>query len=283
MPATKSVFVADPAPINDKRFSPMLFIPLSGVTANSFDAVGSHVVVATALVADFVTATSLHGQHLCVNITIMAPGTHTITVSGTAIGENTGMPVAGAAEVLTVDALGRFQTSKKWLLITAVQVSGGALPIEYALEELGYIDFGNRDVILHGFRCDFVTTAGATVPDCAIRIRTVKTPIEGSSVTEILVCENIGFDTTAGGGDYTDFVRTGVADRSLVMPVHLGSAGATIAMKATDFCAQWGDNRNIIHGTSRNEGFIIGFHGVPAGGLTTIDHVCLTLFLEYLQ
>lgn len=248
------------------------FIPLSGVVDDDFPAVGDLTDIATGLTADFSTDTSLSNQHVGLIVNSIV-GTYTCTVNGTSISEVNAVPTASDTEVFTIDATGRYQTLKKWYLITSVAFTGGT-SIDYDLQKLGYWDWSNANFQLIGFRAD-LRIAG-TNPDIRITIYHVKNT--GDNKYELLALEDFGIDSTGVNGEWVDHIRTSSEDRSYTMPVELADNNSMNVIKCTDYSSYWGRD-SIVQGAS-SEGIIITFTGEPAGGLTAIDSATIVMTIK---
>lgn len=254
------------------------FIPIAGVTDNQFNVVGELDTEASSQTSSYSTGFSSRNQHVFVLVNSIT-GAGEVIFSGTSVSETSAVSVSDDSESLTLDAsTGQYyQTTKKWLEISGIFIGAGIAAINYDLGAVGYLDFGNVDFKLSGFRAD-VKTSG-TAADVGVRIRKIQD--DGSGKMSIVAIENMGFDSTVSGGSFVDSVRTGADDRSYTFGNNLSASDEFVVMKSADYNTYFSGDENILESSTKDEGLIIDFLGVPSGGISSVDHVTLTLFYSW--
>ena len=147
--------------------------------------------------------------------------------------------------------------------------------INYDIGKVGYLDGGNQPVTVLGYRADIRLT-GSTGD---IRLRGRKVQNDGGKKFSLVAFEDFGFDSFIGGGQYYDHLRTGGSDRSYTMSVTLAETDDELTLSQLDFNTYFLANENFFDG-SNNEGMIIDFLGEPSGGISSIDHVTLSVLVS---
>lgn len=250
------------------------FIPMTGVVDSSFVVTGEIRDVASALSGDYATDFAVGNQHVYILISSVGTGGD-IVVTGTSLSEDTAVPVTADTETITVDTTpGQYyQTDKKWLEVTNVDVSGTA-GIGYSVGVVGYIDFGNRDFTLLGYRAEFRSTSD--IAD--IRLVMQKAQDDGSKKMSIVDVERIGVDSTNSNGQIYDSLRSGGNDRSYTAVDNLWPNDTMFVFKQGDLSTYFSSDENTFECASKAEGLIVRFEGEPSGGISAVDHCTLTLF-----
>ena len=246
------------------------FIPMSGVTDSEFDLTGNFTELNTGVTGDYTTNFALNNNHLAIHVTALTTG-GTVTVTGDKIDEATEDITEGATEDVTIGAGTdkRYQTFGKWQVITNIDVSG-TTGMTYDIDNLGYFDAANRPFRVYGYRAD-VKTSSSTA-DLRQTITAVKN--RGGNEFELVVLDDVGFDSTTSNGTLYDHVREDPAG-FYTSPVNLVANNALQVKKRVDIATYIGSDADVDG--SNNEGIIISFSGEPSGGLTGIDHATLYL------
>ncbi len=240
---------------------------------------GEYREIANTLSADYATDFALANQNLYIDvITVTTGGDFVIT--GASVDESTGVVTDADTETITITDTNAtvYQTNKRWLEITNIDMSTGTIAtIDYDIGVVGYLDLGNRNFTVTGFRAE-IEANGAT-PDIQIRIRKVQD--DGLGVMQLVTIESIGLDATAGNGVIDDNLRTSTDDRSFTFGATALASGQMAVLKNTDYKTYFTADENIIEGASKAEGIIIDYLGSPSGNINAVDHVTLTLFIEF--
>lgn len=194
----------------------------------------------------------VNGHHIMFVVNSVTP-TATITVTGTSVSEADGIPTTGDTEVITVDAAGNYQTSKKWMF-GATTVSG---TINYDIRRLGYEDYSNTDFRLSSWRLEAVSEGPAT----SLRFRVVGVEDLGSNKMQLNTLEDMTIDNTG----ITDNLRTAGDDRSATSPVTYWANTTITAKKQIDFNSFFTSGENVFKGSTLDEGYyfeIVSFNKV---------------------
>jgi len=254
------------------------FIDLSGVSSNSFVIAGTNEEVATGQSGDYTTDFSAMGHHVCILVNSITTGGD-IVITGTSVTETNGVPTTSDTETITVDttAAQHYQTGKKWLEITNIDVTTGAITgIDYDIRVLGYLDRLNIDFIVVGFRAEFKSSSNAA----DIRLILEKIQDDGNDKMSIVTMESIGIDSTAGNGQIYDNLRTGGDDRSYTFGVNMLPSGSSFVLKYNDYETYFTSDENVIEASTKNEGIIIRFEGEPSGSISNVDDCTLNVFYK---
>ncbi len=201
-------------------------------------------------------------------------------ITGASVDESTGVVTDADTETITITDTNAtvYQTNKRWLEITNIDMSTGAIAtIDYDIGVVGYMDLGNRNFTVTGFRAEI--EANDVTPDIQIRIRKVQD--DGLGVMQLVTIESIGIDATVGNGVIDDNLRTSTDDRSFTFGATALASGQMAVLKNTDDKTYFTADENIIEGASKAEGIIIDYLGSPSGNINAVDHVTLTLFIEF--
>ncbi len=255
------------------------FSPLSGVTDNQFKMTGELRDVTTGETGDYATDFGAGNQHIFILVNTIVTGGD-IVITGTSLAESTAIPVAADTETITADttAAQYYQSDKKWLEITNIDISSGTIAsIDYDVGIVGYMDMGNRPFEIIGYRCEFRSTSN----QADIRLEILKVQDDGSKKMSLPVMEAIGVDSTSGGGEIIDSLRTGGNDRSYTAGSNIWPNNAMFGFKMGDFSSFFVSDENILESDSKAEGIIIQFAGEPSGGLSNVDHGTLTLYIKF--
>lgn len=219
-------------------------------------------------------------NHLAIMINnINNPGS--ITITGTSISELNGIPVENSTEILNITtSLNQlYQTSKKWLEITDIEISNSIDLIDYDVIILGYMDIGNRDFIVSGYRLEAISGSKTALEFIINKIQD-----DGNGKCSIVPLEDISINTTQNTGPPSplpahnsiyDNLRNSVvtSDRSYTMNSgEIWRQGTEFVFKQDDFTDYFDSinqsGRNIIEASSKDEGLIIlikGTVGAPDG------------------
>ena len=252
------------------------FIPMTGVTDTQFTVTGELREVANTQAGDYATDFGVGNQHVYIYVDDITAGGD-IVITGTSLSESTAVPVPADTETIVVDTSVDlyYQSDKKWLEVTNIDVSA-TTGIDYDIGIVGYIDLGNRNWRLEGFRAEF--RVSSDTGDIRFRIRKVQD--DGSKKMSLVPIEDIGFDSTVNNGQVYDHVRTGGDERSYTAGSTLAPNDAMFGFKQGDFSTFFSGDENILESADKAEGVIIDFLGEPSGGISAIDHGTITLYYK---
>lgn len=262
-----------------------VFIPMSGVTDSVFSLFGTFETEATGATGDVATAFSGQNQHFYCLINSITTG-GAMVISGTAVSETTQVPVVDT-ETITIDASDSrtfklYQTSKKWYEIDSINVTGGSITgIDYDYGLVGYLDFGNRDTCIVGYRMDFRAASGSG--DVGLVIRKIEDAGDGK--LNFFDLESIGIDSTTGNGEIVDQARSGGDSRAFTYSVNALPNNNAYCFKALDLETIFGEENCTALSSSKDEGWVVSFTGVSGGvigqgGISGIDHATLTIYYK---
>ncbi len=254
------------------------FVPMSGITDNQFKLTGELRDVSTGETGDYATDFGVGNQHLFILVNTIVTGGD-LVITGTSIAESTAIPVTSDTETITIDTTADqyYQSDKKWLEITNIDVSSGTIAsINYDVGIVGYMDMGNRDFQVLGYRAEFRATSNQG----DIRLEIIKVQDDGAKKMSIVRMECIGIDSTSGNGEVIDSLRTGGNDRSYTSSSNIWANNAMFGFKHGDFSTYFSSDENILESSSKAEGIIIQFSGEPSGGLSNVDHGTISLYLK---
>jgi hypothetical protein len=253
------------------------FAPLAGVAGEVF-LTGEYREEDTGLTANYATEFGAGNQHLYITADAVTIGGD-IVITGTSISESSALPVASDTETITIDTtVGQsYQTSKKWLDIQGIDITSGAITgLTYTIGILGYMDMGNSEFTLYGYRFEARSSNGLS--DIRLRIRKVQD--DGSGKWSFIELEDIGMDSGAGTGEVVDHLRTAANDRSYTAGVNIWASDAMFGFKQLDFETFFSSNENHLTSNADDEGLIVQFAGEPSGGLSNVENATLTLFYK---
>jgi hypothetical protein len=248
---------------------------LSGISSSTLYLTGELREINNTQTGDFATDFGVVNQHVYIYVDDITTGGD-IVITGTKVGESNGIPVAGS-ETITVDTTvdQYYQTDAKWLEVTNIDVSSGAITgIDYDIGIVGYLDMGNRDFTVVGVRAEW--EASNTLADVGIRIRKVQD--DGNGKMSLVDIEKIGYDSTAGNGELADQKRTAGDDRSFTFTVSAWVAGGMAVIKAGDYNTFFTNDENVMESSSKAEGIIIDYIGIPSGNISNVEHGSVTIY-----
>lgn len=254
------------------------FLPFNAIADAEFPLVGEISNVASGLVADFATTTSMRGTHVSILVNSITTGGDLI-VSGDSIDPNTGVVTNTDNEIVTVDTTAgqRYQTDKIWLEITGVDITSGAITgLNYDIDRLSYIfdsisGFLPTQIRIIGYTIQFQTTNNNA--DLGLQMFIINDA--GSKKLAIDTIEDIVWTSTVGNGVITDNLRTAGNDRSFTWTVTSIGANTTFTYRMLDFNSFFSGGENIV-GAASNDGLQVIFTGT-GGGLNNINHGTFTL------
>jgi len=252
----------------------MANIPVDGVVSNSLTWLGEQRVVAAGITADYTTDFSLNNQH-CTIIIKSLTGSGVVTFTGVSNSESSGVPTAAITEEITVDAIGSYQTNKKWIEITNIDIPAGITNIDYDIGVLGYIDMQNMDFKLKAMRVDM--TSGGINADVSILIEKVQD--DGNGKMSIVAVEHIGVD--AGPSEIIDEIRTGADDRSYSAGADIWGSGQNYSLKQNDYDTYFVADENVFEGSTKAEGFLVSLEGTNSGAINNVSMLNIMLTIEY--
>jgi hypothetical protein len=256
-------------------------VGLGGKTNAEFHLVGEQEEQATGQTGDYTTDFGPGNQHIAILVNSITTGGD-IVITGTSVTESGGLVTTGDTETITVDTTAGqlYQTDKKWLEITNIDVTTGTIVgINYDIQHLGYLDGANTNFTIEGFRADVLTNGALS--DFAVIIEKVQD--DGGKKCSVVTMEDYGHDSTVSGGAYFDNLRTGADDRSYTMGSNLAASDEMICYKTLDYSSYFSSDENVIEGAAKNEGIMIRFEGRTAAGAATnissIENCNLTLYV----
>ena len=192
-------------------------------------------------------------------------GTGTVIITGSSLSETTAIPVIGSSETLMVDATGLYQTSKKWIEITDVNIISIS-NINYDVSILGYMDIGNRNFVVDGYRLEALAGSKSEIEFIINKVQD-----NGNGKTSIVPLEDIKINTTINNSiprnSIYDILRLNDStyDRSYTMVSgNIWSDGTVYVFKQDDFTDYFNvkdPGRNIILSRDKDEGLIIRVNG----------------------
>lgn len=253
-------------------------IPVSGVVDNIFNFLGEEREIAGELTGDYTTDFGVGNQHLHLNINSIT-GSGNVTITGTSVTEASGVVTTSDTEVLVVDSVAQYQSGKKWLEVTNIDIPAGITAINYDIGVLGYLDMGNKSWELLGYRADMRTAGNAS--DFALVLTKIQD--EGADVHTHVIIEDYGHDSTSSNGNFFDNKRTAGDNRDATLGSNLAPNNSMICYKCLDFNQFFSSDENKFDG-SKNEGIIVHCEGRDASGnisgISQIDYLTLTLFYK---
>ena len=275
--ATSGSLFVNPALLADKTQVLVYTLPLTGVVDTVVPLTGSLRIEGIGATGDVATDWAASNQHVWIDVNTMT-GSGGIIITGTSLSESTSLPVTGSTETLTVDVTGAYQTNKKWWEITNIDVPAGISAIDYDYGEIGYVDLGNRDFAILGYRCE--AYAAGVNPDFRLIIDKVEDL--GDKKAQIVTLENIGVDSGAGGDQIVDHIRTGADDRSYTPVVgDIWDNNTQFVFKQLDFSTYFQNNEYRFLASDNNEGYIIRIEG-EGGGITNVDFIIIHIYFQIL-
>jgi hypothetical protein len=251
-------------------------LPLRGTTDTIFNFIGEFRTVTTGEVGTYATPFAVSNHHVSLLVNSLT-GSGDVTITGTSLSETTGLPVPADTEVLTVDAAGRYQTTKKWWEVASVTIPGGISAIDYDIDALGYPDLGNTNFRILGYRIEMY--AQGVDPDIGIDM--FKVQDDGAGKCTLVPIESIGVDANNAADQIVDGFRTGGDDRSYNPTVaDIWLDDTTFCFKIFDFDTFFTADENIFESSTKDEGFIVrlrGEDGAGGGGISNVDFIQLWL------
>jgi hypothetical protein len=188
--------------------------------------------------------------------------------------EASGIPTAATNEVITVDATGLYQTNKKWLEITNIDIPAGISAINYDVGILGYLDLQNRDFTIEAMRADIISSG----VNSDVSLVMLKVQDDGAGKCSLVEIEHYGVDAP---NDVVDELRTAGNDRSYTSSSTLWASGENFNFKQNDYNTFFSGDENIIEGSTKAEGIIFRLEGTSGGNINNVSHINLTLEVSY--
>ncbi len=253
-------------------------MPLRGVTDNTLNMGGEFREVAAAEVGDYATDFAVTNHHIYLYVNTLT-GSGDVTITGTSNSESTGVPVVADTETITVDtASAYYQSDKKWIEITNIDIPAGITAINYDIGIVGYVDLGNTDFKVLGYRCE--ATAQGVDADMSFII--MKVQDDGAKKMSIVLLEDLGVDCGNGGVQWVDNLRTGGDDRSNTPAIaRVWVNNTVLCFKMLDFDTYFSSDENHCLCSTNHEGYILRIEG-QGGGITNVDFITGFLLLETL-
>ena len=262
--------------------SQYITIPLRGVVDNQILLLGENRSVTTGETGDFATDFVVDNQHVVILVNTITTGGD-IVITGDSVNESTGVVTSGDTETITVDttASQHYQTTKKWWVITNINISTGAIvSINYDVLVVGYSDVSNTNYKMTGYRLD--AFAQGSDPDFNFII--MKVQDDGSSKMSFVELENIGVDSNNAGDQVIDSLRTGGSDRSYNSPVaSLWNNNTNLTLKQSDFDTFFTSDENEFQSSTKDTGFYIEITGSPSGAITNVDYITIRIDYQLLS
>jgi len=156
---------------NGSNIKTMVYnLPVDGITSTTLVWIGEQRVEAASQTTDYATDFGCNNQHAALDVLTLV-GSGDVTFMGVSMSESTGIPTA-TTETFTIDAVSKYQTSKKWLEVTNIAFAAGITTIEYNLGVLGYVDMQNSNFKINAMRIDMLSSGVNS--NCAIHIKKVQ-------------------------------------------------------------------------------------------------------------
>jgi len=250
-------------------------VPVDGVAANSLTWLGEQRVSASAQSGTYATDFTCNNQHAAINV-LSLTGSGVVVFTGVSMSESSGLPVAGVTESITVDATGRYQTSKKWLEVTNIEIPVGITAISYDVGVLGYVDMQNHDFKITKLRIDM--TSGGINSNVSFKL--FKVQDDGNNKISLVDIEHIGVNGTTES--IVDEIRTGGEDRSYTTNASLWAGGTNFCFKQNDYDAFFTNDENVMESSTKGEGFIIVLEGTGGANINNVAMLNLHLTLEFI-
>lgn len=253
-------------------------MPLRGVTDTTLNMGGELREVAAAETGDYATDFAVTNHHIYLYVNSLT-GSGVVTITGTSSSESTGVPSVADTETITVDAASvYYQSDKKWIEITNIDIPAGISAINYDIGVVGYVDLGNTDFKIIGYRCE--ATAQGVDADFAFIIKKIQD--DGAKKMSIVTLENMAVDCGNGGEQWIDNLRTGGDDRSNTpATAKIWVNNTVLCFKILDFDTYFSSDENHCLCSTAHEGYILRIEG-QGGGITNVDFVTGFLLLETL-
>jgi hypothetical protein len=231
-------------------------------------------------IADVTTDFGANNNHISILVNNILTG-GVLTIRGTSISESTSIPISGDSENITISTVTptRYQTNKKWLQITDIDISTGTIVlIDYNVIILGYSDIGNSGFAISGYRIESV---GGTKSNMRFYIEKVKD--DGLGQMSIVTLEDIEVDNKTSNS-IIDRQRTGSDDRSYEMDgkTEIWLDDSTFVLKQTDFDSYFSLNENYIISSTKQEGIILRITGNPLGGPSGLSYARIQIRYYFL-
>ncbi len=247
-------------------------VDVDGIDENEFILIGEYRVVDTGETGDYADDFACNNQHAAIEVNSLT-GSGVVVFTGVSMSESSGIPTA-TTENVTVDATGKYQTDKKWLEVTNIDIPVGITAINYDVEVLGYLDMQNSDFTVTGMRIDALSKGN----DADVSLHIIKVQDDGSKKCSLVDIEHYGYD--AKDDLIVDDLRTGGDDRSYTATTSIWANGTNACLKVDDYSTYFTADENIIEGLNKSEGIIIHFNGTDSGNIKNVSTVNLHLTIE---
>jgi len=276
--ATSGSLFVNPALLADKTQVIVYTLPLAGVLDAIVPLTGSLRIEGAGETGDVTDDWALSNQHVWLNVNSLT-GSGSIAVSGASISEVTAVPIEGDIETITVSTTGAYQTDKKWWEIGNIDIPAGISAIDYDYGEVGYVDLGNRDFALLGYRCE--AYAAGNDPDFRLIIEKVQD--NGDKKAEIVILEDIGVDSGSAGDQIIDHLRSGVDDRTFApaAAIDIWDNNTQFVFKQLDFSTYFQNDEFKFSAENNHEGYIIRIEG-EGGGISQVDFIVIHMYFQVL-
>ena len=253
-------------------------MPINGVISDSFDFLGSHLEIDTNLTGDYSTAFSAKNQHVCFHINSLV-GSGNVIITGTSVSESNAIPTTNDTESINIDSISHYQSTKKWLEITNIEISVGITSIDYDLLLIGYFDMGNKSWKIKGYRADMKTSGNSS----SFALQLIKIQNDVNKVSSEYILEDYGHCSTVSNGHYFDKKRVSTDNRDYTLTSRLANTDEMLCYKMLDFDDYFDSNENEFNG-NLDEGLLIHCEGRDSvgdvDGINQIDFLTLTIFYE---
>lgn len=219
---------------------------------------------------DYATDFTVANNHMYLFINSIT-GTGDVTVTGASVDESDGVITAADTETITLDASTSqyYQTAKKWIEITNIDIPGSISAIDYNIGVVGYTDINNQNFEILSYRIDTLSDGA----NSQLRFVLYKIQDDGDKKMSVVVIEDYEVDSGVIGSQLIDYKRTGDNDRSYDPAVaDVWPNGTIYVMKMGDFNTFFTNDENVLESASKDEGIIIQFQSV-----TKADHAVLQL------
>jgi hypothetical protein len=248
-------------------------LPLTGVVDAEFNFLGEFRTITSGEVGDYATDFPAGNNHLGILVNSYT-GDGTLRITGTSISESSAVPDVGDTEDITIDATGRYQSSKKWLEVTNIQALGlGITAIDYDVELIGYPDQGNTDFRIAGIRMECFA-AGVSA---RVGFNLWKVQDDGDKKCTLVLIESMGVSETTT--EQVDSKRAGARDFTATGSIWLNNTNFTF--KQTDYDTYFVAGETSFESSTKDEGYILQMRGEDGSGGGTINQVdFVVLFLR---
>lgn len=242
-------------------------------------------IIATNQISSYITPFEVYNNHVLIKVNSIVAGNSSalsqIRVQGTSISESTAIPIKNDTETLTFKASAgkSYQTIKKWLKVTAIDIVSNITSINYDIAVLGYVDFLNAKVEIIGYRAEILGDENGYNSDITVQLYSVK---QNGVETSIVPIENITINSPKN--EIVDNIRVGQFNRSYIEDVtslHLWPENVNFVVKQSDFSSYFSNEENVVDGV-KNEGIMARLRSTNLGPPNGPRHAALQIYYKYI-